>query len=196
MLLREEPLERETDLLRITALQAARARMRVEKGERDQPPQRRIDTAEIPEVRFTGRRVDELRDLAVRRLMRGERGETGDGLALEERIARQRQTERADGGIATEYRRIAALVRARTRSRRENSRGREIALQQRDGADATLGQQPVVLYRFRSGHRLRGHPLRFYREHVPVPPDTQHPSPANRRRTSSVLDANLDVPPE
>ena len=57
--------------------QRPRAADAVDAVERDQPPQRRVDAAEIPEVRLAPAHVDELRHLPVGRLMRRERLESG-----------------------------------------------------------------------------------------------------------------------
>src|SRR5688572_4070111 len=103
MLLRKQPLKREPDLLRVFLLEAARLSLLVEKRDGDEPPQRRVDAAEVPEVRFGARlraasgeatarraallrtvifraavRFDEFGDLPVGRLVCGERVQARD----------------------------------------------------------------------------------------------------------------------
>src|SRR5690606_38993737 len=83
MLLREQPAERPLD---VGAQAASEPRMRaepVETVDRDEPPQRRVDAADVPEIRLARHGVDELRYLPVRRLMLGERIDAGGRAALE-----------------------------------------------------------------------------------------------------------------
>ena len=83
MLLRAEPVKRQRNLAPVTAEQSAPdAALReplVEQSERDEPPQSRVDAAQVPEIGFAPVRRDELRDLAVRRLIRRERLEARYG---------------------------------------------------------------------------------------------------------------------
>src|SRR5690348_15210620 len=60
MLLGLEPLDRQGDALCIAALQVAArgAALRVQICKRDQPPERGVDAAEIPEVRLTPAQID------------------------------------------------------------------------------------------------------------------------------------------
>ena len=68
----------------------------------DQPPQRRVDAAEVPEVGVAAFGVDVLRDLAVGRLLRGQRVEAGDGAVLERVDAAAAHRQHADRRIAAE----------------------------------------------------------------------------------------------
>src|ERR1700730_18829375 len=52
MLLRQQPLNRELDALRMLPPQSAGTAAPIEKGQRNQPPQCRIDTPQIPEIRL------------------------------------------------------------------------------------------------------------------------------------------------
>ena len=101
----------------------------VQNAERNQPPQRRIDAAQIPEVGLLLLEVDELGDLSVGRLMHRERVKTSRSLALENLVAGQGHTDRADRGIASEDGVIAALDRLGTGRRREYAGGRHVASQ-------------------------------------------------------------------
>ena len=80
------------------------------KRKRDEPPQRRVDATEIPEIRLTALEVDELWNLAVGRLVRGQGMQAGRGLAFQERVARQRHSERAHRRIASEDGCVAAQI--------------------------------------------------------------------------------------
>src|SRR6185437_9942453 len=106
MLLGEEPLQGQLDAAR--AGLAGGRREALEEVAREQPPERRVDAAEIPEVGFARALLDELRDLAVGRLMLAQGLETGRGGALEQGVAGKGHSDRADGGIPAEYGRIAA----------------------------------------------------------------------------------------
>ena len=103
--------------------------------------------------------VDELGDLAVARLMPGERQDSGGGVAPQRRVRRDRHAQRADRGIAAEDRRVAARPRGRVRRRRENPRRTEVALQQSHRAAAALGDEWRVRCvrgtRCHLGHRRR-----------------------------------------
>src|SRR5690348_4260529 len=124
MLLGAEPLQRERNFAPITAKQsAANSALRqafVEQSERDQPPERRVDTAEIPEIRLAALRRDEFRDLAIRRLILRQRLEPRDRSSLELAVSGDGHAERADRGVAAEDRRITTLRGARRRRRGEN----------------------------------------------------------------------------
>src|SRR6185437_7099215 len=93
----------------------------VEKRQRNQPPQRGIDTTQIPEVGFTALQVDELRDLAVRGLMLGQRMQRGSGRALQLLVTTNRHTERAHGCVTPENGGIAAQIRPLAWCGRQNS---------------------------------------------------------------------------
>ena len=80
----------------------------IEKRESQQPPERRVDAAEVPEIDFMLVHVDELRNLAVRRLMPGKRPERGCGFTLEQGVARERHADRAHRRVAGEYGRVTA----------------------------------------------------------------------------------------
>src|SRR5690348_15146542 len=114
MLLRAEPLQRERDFAPVAAEEAAANTALVEQGERDQPPERRVDAAQVPEIRLAAIRGDKLRDLAVRRLILREGLEARDGSSLERAVSGDDHAERADRGVAAKDRRVAALRGARS----------------------------------------------------------------------------------
>ena len=109
--------------------------------ERNQPPQRRVDAAQIPEVGLLLLEVDELGDLSVGGLMHRERMQASCSLALESLVAGQCHADCADRGIASENGVIAALDRPGTGRRREDAGGRHVAFQQLDGAPAAFLEQ-------------------------------------------------------
>ena len=144
MLLRGEPRERAPDLAGEPPPQARSAPLAIDEVEADQPPQRRIDAAEVPEVGLLSREVHELRNLAVGRLVAGQRLEPGLRRAFELAVARHGHPERAHGGVAREDRGVAALLCGRGGMRREYSSRTEIGLQQFDAAP-TLGDKALVI---------------------------------------------------
>ena len=73
MLLALEPDDRRLDRWRERIAKRVLRIVPIEPGDRDQPPQRRVDAAEIPEVGLVAIDVDELGDLPVARLVTGER---------------------------------------------------------------------------------------------------------------------------
>ena len=127
MLLAGEPLDRARDLRGPAFGEPSVGMQPVEEGDAREPPERGVDAAEIPEVGLGAAGVDELRDLAVRRLMRRERREAGRGGAFQGRIAGDRHAERAHRGVAAEDGAVAASVRAGRRRRREYPVGSEVA---------------------------------------------------------------------
>src|SRR5690606_11534603 len=108
MLLREQPAERPLDVSAETLGEPGMGAEAVEPIDRDEPPQRRVDTAHVPEIRLARLEVDELRDLPVSRLMLGERLDGARRAALELGVSRDRHAERADRRVAREDRRVAA----------------------------------------------------------------------------------------
>jgi len=104
----------------------------------DQPPQRRVDAAEVPEIGLTAPRIDELGDLAVRRLVRGERGEALRRGGGKRGVARERHADGADRAIAAEDRGVAARAGARARVRRQDPLRREVPGEQPQRADAAF----------------------------------------------------------
>ena len=141
MLLREQPLDGESDARGIAPLEPTRQTTTVEEIQGDEPPQRRVDAAEVPEIRLALLRCNELGDLAILRLMPRKGAQRHHRCPLERRIARSGHAEGADGGIAPEDGRVAALLGACARRCRKDAGRSEIALQQRDGAIVTLGEQ-------------------------------------------------------
>src|SRR6187401_55996 len=83
----------------------------IEQRERDEPPERRVDAAQVPEIRLPALGGDELWDLAVRCLIARERLETDRCSSLEHAVSGNCHAERADRRVAAEDRRIAAFLR-------------------------------------------------------------------------------------
>ncbi len=91
VLLGEQPLQGELDSARVVARHRPCAepslRAAVEEVAGQQPPERGIDAAQVPEIGFAGARLDELRDLAVRGLMGGQGVESRSGGSLEHGVS-------------------------------------------------------------------------------------------------------------
>src|SRR5690242_7662203 len=113
----------------------------VEQCERDEPPKRRVDAAQIPEVRLTGVRCDELRYLAIRRLMARKGREAHSRRTLECAVSGNRHSERTDGGVAAEDRGVAARIGARRPCGGEHARRGRVAFEQLDGPGMTVGEE-------------------------------------------------------
>src|SRR5690606_38372962 len=141
MFLREQPAERPLDARPQAASEAWMRAEPVETIDRDEPPQRRVDAADVPEIGFARRGIDELRDLPVRSLMLAERLDAGGCAALEIAVARKRHPERANRRVAREHSRVAALLGLARRRRGEHTGRGQIALQQLDRARAARLEQ-------------------------------------------------------
>src|SRR5690606_5213701 len=98
-----------------------------------------------PEVRFAPVRIDELRDLSVRRLVRRESRKARKCTAPEHRIAGERHADGTHRRIPPEDRRIAALARTRTRRGGQNATRGEVAREKLNRAAAALGQQTALV---------------------------------------------------
>jgi hypothetical protein len=116
VLLREQPLEGEFDALRVAFAQ-------IEICQGDQPPQRRVDATQVPEVGLALLQVDELRDLPIRGLVPGQRVQAGRRRALQLLITGHSHAERAHRRIPPEDRCIPACRGALARGRGQNSAG-------------------------------------------------------------------------
>src|SRR5579885_1372829 len=147
MLLREEPLQRE-----LYAPRAPPARGRqtpIEEVQREQPPERRVDATEVPEIRFaaglraaaasasapgmaSGDRRDEFGDLPVRGLMLSERLESYGGRPCELGIPAKGHADGADGRIPSEDGRISPAAGTPAGGGGEDARGCHIAAQEVD----------------------------------------------------------------
>src|SRR5579859_6487945 len=134
MLLRQQPLNGKSDALRVPPPQSACASSTIQERQGNQPPQRRIDASEIPEVRLLPLRIDELRDLSVRRLMFCQGVQTRCGCMLQILVARQCHPDRTHGCVAPEYGGVAAFAGAGSGRCREDAVGSQIPLQQFNGA--------------------------------------------------------------
>ena len=143
MLLGEEPLQRQPNAARAT--RAGRRRAALEEIEREQPPERRVDAAEIPEVGFARPLLDELRDLAIGCLMLAQCLEAGRGRALEQRVAGKGHPDRADGGIPAEYGRVAAPPGPVSRRGSEDAARCEIPAQEIDRPHMAGVDQPGII---------------------------------------------------
>ena len=105
---------------------------RVQKRHRNQPPQRRINTPQVPEIRLTTLQVHELRDLPVGRLVLRQRMQPSRGFAFQQLVARHHHPKRTHGRISPKNRRVAAQVRALTWRGRQNPTRRKVSSQQLD----------------------------------------------------------------
>src|SRR5262245_59693047 len=65
VLLTGEPVDRPLDVQRPAFPEPALRAKSVEERDGGEPPERGVDAAEVPEIRFSAGSVDELRDLAV-----------------------------------------------------------------------------------------------------------------------------------
>src|SRR5258708_8694403 len=129
MLLCQQPLNRELDALRILPTQPAGTAAPIEKGERNQPPQCRIDAPQIPEIRLLPLHVHELRNLSVRRLVFRQGVQTGSGLTLQRLITGHPPPNRSNAGVSPEYPGLAAFARPRTWGSGQDAGGHQISLQ-------------------------------------------------------------------
>ncbi len=128
VLLRQQPLQRAPDV-RLPALVRDRTPA-AQMVDRDQPPQRRIDAAQVPEVRVPAFGIDVLRDLAIRRLRLRERVETDDRAYFERRHPAGGHRRHAHAGVAREDARVAALLRRGAASRGEDALRRQVGFEQ------------------------------------------------------------------
>lgn len=127
VLLRSEPLQRALDVgLPALACDGSAAAQVID---RDQPPQRRVDAAQIPEARVAVFGIDVLRDLPVRRLRPRQRIEARDRPFLERRHATARHREHAHAGVAPEDSRVTALVRHGAAPRGEDALRRQFGFE-------------------------------------------------------------------
>ena len=149
VLLRQQPADRALDPgLPAPGRHAARAAHVVH---RDQPPQGRIDAAEVPEVGVAAFGVDILRDLAIGRLLRDQRLEARHRALLQRVDAAAAHRHRADGGIAPEDAGVAARLRRFGPAGGQDAVRRQVSLQQ-----GQRGVRAVVDQRGRigdTGHR-------------------------------------------
>ena len=81
MLLGLQPAQRAPDGPCMAAAQSRRSAPCIQQGDRNQPPECRVDAAQIPEVRLSPSYVDELRHLTVGSLICRQRDEAASGLA-------------------------------------------------------------------------------------------------------------------
>ena len=107
--------------------------MLIEECDGDQPPQRRVDAAEVPEVGLAPARIDEFRDLAIGGLVPGERMKPVTAARSSFAIAGHGHADGADRRIPPENRGVAALPGALAGRGGENPGRRKVALEQRDG---------------------------------------------------------------
>jgi hypothetical protein len=99
---------------------------------RDQPPQRGVDAAQVPEVRILALGVDVLGNLAVGRLLRRERIEAGDRALLQRGHAAAAHGHHADRGIAPEDARVAARHGRLGAAGGQDAVRRQVAFQERE----------------------------------------------------------------
>ena len=149
MFLRQQPLNRELGLRGVAPPQPGGAAAAIQERERDQPPQRGVDAPQVPEIRLLPVQVHELGHLPVRRLMFRQGAYSRGSRALQHAVARQRHADRTHGGVAPEYGRVAALIRARAGRRRQDAAGRHVFLQEADGPRMALVEQCLSA----QGHR-------------------------------------------
>src|ERR1700722_1924487 len=133
MFLSEQPLKGELDARGVAPSQGIAAAALIQERECDQPPQRGIDAAEIPEIRLVSLNVHELCDLSVGCLMLRKRVQPYLGRLLQVAVSGQSHAYGTDRGVPSEDGCIAAFARARTGRGGENAVRRQIPLQQLDG---------------------------------------------------------------
>src|SRR6185369_2680604 len=107
----------------------------------DQPPQRGVDAADVPEVGLLLVGVDVLGDLAVGALVRGQRVEALDGALFERRYAAAAHAERTDRRVAAKHARVAVRLGSLGAARREDAAASHVLLQQPQRRALTRGEQ-------------------------------------------------------
>src|SRR5260370_22024855 len=127
--LRQQPLNRELDALRILPPQPTGTAAPIEKSQCNQPPQCRIDTPQIPEISLLPLQIHELRNLSVRCLVFRQCVQTRCGGTLQRSIAGHRHPDRTYGSVSPEYCGIAAFAGPRTAGSGQDAGRRQTALQ-------------------------------------------------------------------
>src|SRR5262250_52189 len=112
MLLTGQPLQGSGDRWPMSRNEAAANSAAVEKIDGDEPPQRGVDAAEIPEVGFVPTWIYEFRDLAVACLVASETGQPGGSLFGQLGVPRQGHANGADRGVAAKDGGVSAGVRS------------------------------------------------------------------------------------
>src|SRR5262245_50444815 len=143
MLLCFEPLDSVHDLRLVAFFQTSLA-AHIQQSDGNEPPECRVDAAQVPEICGVVLGVDELGDLTVPGLELNESFQTSRCGELQLSIARQFHADGANRSVTTKDRRVAALASARSGRGRENAGRRKILSQQRNGSSPTLGNQITV----------------------------------------------------
>ncbi len=158
VLLREQPADGTLDAVRPAA--GAHRAVAAHVVHRDQPPERGIDAAQVPEIRIASFRIDVFGNLAVGGLLRGQGIEAGHGALLQGRHAAAAHRHDAHGRVAPEDPRVAPRHRRRGAARGQDAVGREVAFEQREGGFRTgidqregLGVEGMVCHGHAMGRR-------------------------------------------